>query len=61
MEDFIDDDDVGDDQANGWKNYSKDIQKIFKYNPDKYKHIDDEDLSDMETDFNTLMKEEKRS
>ena len=62
MDDFIDDDEVDDGHAkNEWKNYSKDIQKIFKYNPDKYKHIDDADLSDMETDFNTLMKEEKRS
>ncbi|GMG99994.1 hypothetical protein Nepgr_001834 [Nepenthes gracilis] len=35
------------------------IRKMFRYNPGKYR--DDDDVSDMEADFSTIMKEERRS
>lgn len=54
MDDFICDEDEDEDL----EEYKKQIHKIFKYNPNKYKNIDEDDLSDMETDFNTLMREE---
>lgn len=37
------------------------IQKLFGYNPDKYKDIDDEDDRNMETSFRHIQAEERRS
>jgi hypothetical protein len=56
MEDFIDDEDYEEDS----KTYSKCIRKMFNYDPRKYKHIDDDDIDNMETDFHSQLKEEKR-
>ncbi|KAH9495014.1 hypothetical protein Btru_018427 [Bulinus truncatus] len=53
MDSFIDDGDCEVD-------YSSEIQKMFGYNKNKYKD-EDEDLSNMEADFKTVMMEEKRS
>ena len=65
MDDFIaDDDDVEEDlneqNKKYTKEYSKHIREMFKYNPNKYKGLDD-DIDDMETDYHTLMKEERNS
>ena len=67
MDDFIADDDeieeeIKNDEQNKkyTKEYSKCIREMFKYNPNKYKDQDD-DIDDMETDFQTLMKEERNS
>jgi protein SPT2 len=56
MDDFIDDDDYEEDS----KAYSKCIRKLFNYDPRKYKDIDDDDIDNMETDFHSQLKEEKR-
>lgn len=37
------------------------IQKLFRYNPNKYKDLDDEDDKNMETSFRHIQAEEKRS
>lgn len=37
------------------------IQKLFRYNPNKYKDIDDEDDKNMETSFRHIQAEERRS
>lgn len=37
------------------------IQKMFRYNPNKYKDLDDEDDKNMETSFRHIQAEEKRS
>ncbi|BFZ15760.1 hypothetical protein BsWGS_18799 [Bradybaena similaris] len=55
MDDFIDD---GDDHE---PDYSKEIKQLFGYDKSKYKYERDEDLSDMEADYATVMKEEKLS
>ena len=58
MDDFIDDEEQYESKEKG---YSKYIREIFKYNPDKYKDDDDDDLANMETDFHSQLKEESRS
>jgi hypothetical protein len=60
MDDFIDDDDDdGNQKANGKnKNYSKEIRKIFKYNPDRYKNDDDD--PNMEASYHDIMREERK-
>jgi protein SPT2 len=60
MDDFIDDDDVDNNSIEKKNDYSKCIREIFKYNPNRYKADDEDDLDNMETDFHTLQKEEKR-
>lgn len=61
MDDFIDDED-DDLNTNEKKDYSKYIQEIFKYNPKRYIAEEEEgDLDNMETDFHSQLKEEKRS
>ena len=59
MDDFIDDDDVDNNSIEKKNDYSKCIREIFKYNPNRYKADDEDDLDNMETDFHTLQKEEK--
>ncbi|CAF0721656.1 unnamed protein product [Brachionus calyciflorus] len=54
MEDFIDD------EEEDTEEYRKYIRKMFKYDPNKYKDEDD-DIDNMETDYQTLLREEKRS
>jgi len=62
MDDFIDDEEYDDNDNNSEKkDYSKCIQEIFNYNPKRYKTIEDDDLDDMETDYHSQLKEEKRS
>lgn len=53
MEDFIDDseEDTGE--------YRSQIRRMFNYNPNKYKDEDD-DIDNMETDYHSQLKEEKR-
>ena len=61
MDDFIDDEEYDDNENNSEKkDYSKCIQEIFNYNPKRYKTIEDDDLDDMETDYHSQLKEEKR-
>jgi len=61
MDDFIDDED-DDLNTSEKKDYSKYIQEIFKYNPKRYIAEEEEgDLDNMETDFHSQLKEEKRS
>jgi protein SPT2 len=69
MDDFIDDDDDDDDDDDNNIGYSKnkninkysnEIRKIFKYNPNKYKNIDD-DIDNMESSYAQIMKEERES
>jgi hypothetical protein len=56
---IIDEDD--DLNTNEKKDYSKYIQEIFKYNPKRYIAEEEEgDLDNMETDFHSQLKEEKR-
>ncbi|GFN76037.1 protein spt2 homolog [Plakobranchus ocellatus] len=55
MDDFIDDGDEGE------LDYSKEIQKMFGYDKSRYKHEREDDLSNMEASFSTVMAEEKRS
>ena len=55
MEDFIDD------SADYDEDVSNEIRKMFKYNPEKYKNIDDDDIDNMEADYETIMKEERRT
>ncbi|RUS91296.1 hypothetical protein EGW08_000910, partial [Elysia chlorotica] len=55
MDDFIDD---GDDPT---LDVSKEIQSMFGYDRSRYKNERDDDLSDMEANFSTVMAEEKRS
>lgn len=50
MDDFIDDDDVGDD-------YSKYISEIFGYDKSRYRDLDEDDAN-MESTFAQQMKEE---
>ena len=63
MDDFIDDDDE-DGRVRGntdsRTNYSKYIREIFKYNPERYKHLNDEDDPNMEASYNDIMKEERK-
>ena len=59
MDDFIDDEDVDDYETVDKKEYSETIRKIFNYNPKRYDYRDD-DIDDMETDFHSQLKEEKR-
>ncbi|MCO5580410.1 hypothetical protein L7F22_034276 [Adiantum nelumboides] len=51
---FLDDDDDGGD-------FRSAIRKMFGYNPNKYRDIDDEDDRAMEANFHTIQMEEKRS
>lgn len=51
---LVDDDDDGGD-------VSSTIRKMFGYNPNKYRHLDDEDDRNMEANFRTIQMEEKRS
>ncbi|GFS19293.1 protein SPT2 homolog [Elysia marginata] len=55
MDDFIDD---GDDGA---FDVSKEIQSLFGYDRSRFKNEREDDLSDMEANFSTVMAEEKRS
>ncbi len=60
MEDFIDDEECDDDVGlTKKKDYSKVIQEIFKYDPKRYKNIKEDDLDNMETNFHSLLKEER--
>lgn len=61
MEDFIDDESDEEESYTNKKKYSKTIQEIFRYDPKRYKAIDEEDIDDMETDYHSQLKEEKRS
>lgn len=54
MEGFIDDEEEDTDE------YRKYIRKMFKYDPSRYRD-DDDDIDNMETDFQSLQREEKRS
>ena len=61
MDDFIADDDEDVDQAHAKiynEQYSTEIRKLFKYNPNKYKHLDEEDIDNMETDYHSQLREE---
>lgn len=62
MDDFIDDDYEESDDGRSGKidNYSKEIRRMFNYDPKKYKDVDDDDIDNMETDFQTQLREEKR-
>lgn len=53
LDDFIDDG-LEEDQ----EDYSKHISEIFGYDKNKYKHIDDEDDTGMESNFAQQLKEE---
>lgn len=53
MNDFIDDGPEGDNE-----DYSKYISEIFGYDKSKYKQIDDEDDTAMESNFAQQLKEE---
>lgn len=59
MDDFIDDE-SGDEKLSK-KEYSKTIQEIFKYDPKRYKNIKEDDLDNMETNYHSLLQEEKMS
>merc|ERR1711915_307869 len=50
-----------DEDLDGGGNYSSIIRQLFRYDPNKYKDIDDEDDSDMEVGFSTIQAEERRS
>ncbi|RNA27284.1 SPT2 -like protein [Brachionus plicatilis] len=54
MEGFIDDEEEDNEE------YRKYIRKMFKYDPTRYKDEDD-DIDNMETDYHSLQREEKRS
>lgn len=54
MEGFIDDEEEDNEE------YRKYIRKMFKYDPSRYKD-EDEDIDNMETDYHSLQREEKRS
>lgn len=55
MDDFIDDTDGLD------KSVTDEIRRLFRYDPKKYKHIDDEDIDNMESDFATIQREERQT
>lgn len=59
MDDFIDDESDSEDEITSKKSYSKEIQQIFRYDPKRYKTIDENDIDNMETDFHSQIKEEK--
>jgi hypothetical protein len=62
MDDFIADDDEDINEAHAKiynEQYSQEIRKLFKYNPNKYKHIDEDDIDNMETDYHSQLREEK--
>jgi protein SPT2 len=67
MDDFIADDDDDDldnsnEQHKKYTNeYSKHIRQMFKYNPERYKDENIDDIDDMDTDFTSLMREERMS
>lgn len=61
MDDFIDDESDSEDEITSKKSYSKEIQQIFRYDPKRYKTIDEGDIDNMETDFHSQIKEEKMS
>jgi len=50
-----------DEDLDGGGNYRSIIRQLFRYDPNKYKDIDDEDNSDMEVGFSTIQAEERRS
>lgn len=53
MDDFIDDSEEESEE------YSKQIRKMFNYDPNRYKD-DDDDTDNMETDYHSQLREEKR-
>ncbi|XP_037086997.1 protein SPT2 homolog [Pollicipes pollicipes] len=55
MDDFIDDGPLEEEN-----DYSSAIKQIFGYDKNKYRDVD-EDVSDMEADFGTMMNEEALS
>jgi protein SPT2 len=59
MDDFIADSEE-EDGGSGGQDYQaiKEIRQMFKYNPNRYKDEDD-DIDNMETDYHSLLKEEK--
>ena len=66
MDSFICDDDDEDRELssvnNENKNYSKYIREIFKYNPERYKHLnDDDDDINMEASYKDILQEEYKS
>lgn len=50
-----------DDEDGGGGDVSSMIRKMFGYNPNKYRDLDDEDDRFMETNFHSIQMEEKRS
>lgn len=50
-----------DEDLDGGGNYSSIIRQLFRYDPNKYKDIDDQDDSDMEVGFSRIQAEERRS
>lgn len=63
MDDFIadDDEDQNEQQKKYTKEYSKHIRQMFKYNPERYKDENIDDIDNMDTDFTSLMREERMS
>lgn len=59
MDDFIDDESDEEEEISTKKSYSKEIQQIFRYDPKRYKAIDEDDIDNMETDYHSQLKEEK--
>ncbi|CAK9211317.1 unnamed protein product [Sphagnum troendelagicum] len=56
---FISDEDEAD--TRGYSGVSSMIREMFRYNPNKYRDIDDEDDRNMEVGFNKIQAEERRS
>ncbi len=54
MDDFIDE---GDDEVD---DYSEEIRKLFKYDPKRYKDLDDKDLRNMESSYHDIEREERK-
>ncbi|KAH9298201.1 hypothetical protein KI387_029883, partial [Taxus chinensis] len=52
---------VSDEDMDEGANYSSLIRQMFRYDPNKYRDIDDEDDSDMEVGFSRIQEEERRS
>jgi hypothetical protein len=56
MASFIDDEEYEEEEDSSYRN---EIRKMFKYDPKKYKHIDDRDIDNMETDYHSQLREER--
>ncbi|KAJ7524665.1 hypothetical protein O6H91_17G015400 [Diphasiastrum complanatum] len=54
-------DDEEDGAGGGYSGVSDYIRKMFRYNPSKYRDVDDGDDRDMEVGFNRIQAEERRS